>query len=138
MESWRIVWREGFAPNLSLLGLQALATALEKDDPRLLQGSTTSPPPLMCVQDWPVEGADAIGLTGWLGDGLTTVGEVEEHFARVCFQCDQLLKEPAACRWFLNFFDETPRTAMRRELLAEVKLAIEGRQAQRTDLNCRE
>ena len=31
------------------------------------------------------------------------------------------LGEPAACRWFLNWFDDTPRDQMRRELLAEVK-----------------
>ena len=35
MESWRTVWREGFAPVLSLKGLEALRDALAADDPRL-------------------------------------------------------------------------------------------------------
>jgi len=127
MESWRSVWRDGFVPVLSTVGLLALRGVLRGDDARLVQGATTSPPPLMCVQDWPVDGACAVGVCGWLGDGLATVGEVEEHFARACFEVDQALGEPAACRWFLNWFDDTPRAAMRRELLAEVELALSDR-----------
>lgn len=127
MESWRLVWRDGFVPVLSNAGLEALRDALRGDDPRLTQGSTTTPPPLMCVQDWPVEAADGIGFTGWQGDGLDTVGEVEEYFARVCFEADERLGEPAACRWFLNWFDDTPRSEMRHELLAEVERALADR-----------
>lgn len=130
VESWRTVWRGGFAPVLSTAGLEALAKALRDDDPRLTQGSTTTPPPLICVQDWPVEAADAVGFCGWQGDGLGTVGQVEEHFARCCHAANERLGEPgepAACRWFLNWFDDTPRADMRRELLAEVELALAGR-----------
>lgn len=127
MESWRIVWRDGFVPVLSTAGLTALRDALRGDDPRLVQGATTTPPPLMCVQDWPVEAADALGYCGWQGEGLETVGQVEEYFARCCFEADQRLGEPAACRWFLNWYDDTPRDEVRRELLAEVELALAER-----------
>jgi hypothetical protein len=127
MESWRQVWRDGFVPVISTAGLTALHDALQSDDPRLTQGSTTTPPPLMCVQDWPVEAACALGLCGWLGDELETVGQVEEFFARLCFEADQRLGEPAACRWFLNWFDDTPRDRMRRELLGEVERALAAR-----------
>jgi hypothetical protein len=127
MESWRKVWREGLAPLLSNAGLEALGRALVQDDPRLQQGATTTPPPLQCVQDWPVEAACAVGYCGWQGDGLETVGEVEEFFARMCFEIDQRLGEPAGCRWFLNWFDETPREEMRRQLLAEVHHALARR-----------
>jgi hypothetical protein len=127
MESWRIVWRDGFVPVLSTTGLTALRDALRGDDPRLVQGATTTPPPLMCVQDWPVEAADALGYCGWQGEGLETVGQVEEYFARCCFEADQRLGEPAACRWFLNWYDDTPRDEVRRELLAEVELALAER-----------
>ncbi len=127
MESWRIVWRDGFVPVLSTVGLMSLRDALRSDDPRLVQGATTTPPPLMCVQDWPVEACCALGYCGWQGDALHTVGEVEEHFAKCCFEADQRLGEPAACRWFLNWFDDTPRSEMRRELLAEVELALADR-----------
>lgn len=129
MESWRKVWRDGVEPLLSIDGLRALQTALMTDDSRLLQGATTTPPPLQCVQDWPVEAACPIAFCGWLGDGLTTVAQVEEFFARICFEIDLRCGEPAACRWFLNWADETPRDEMRAKLLDEVRLAIEQRRA---------
>ena len=127
MESWRKVWREGLAPHLSTVGLQALEQALREDDPRLIQGATTSPPPLQCVEDWPVESCCVLGYCAWQGDGLQTVGEIEETFAQLCFEADQVLGEPAACRWFLNWYDEVSREEMCRELLAEVKLVLAER-----------
>ena len=127
MESWRNVWRKGVVPLLSTESLEALRRALVNDDPRLLQGATTTPPPLQCVQDWAVEAACVVGFCAWQGDGLETVAEVEEFFARVCFEADQVLGEPAACRWFLNWFDDTPREQMRRELLVEVQRSLAQR-----------
>jgi hypothetical protein len=129
MESWRKVWREGLADQISTSGLKALRRALLTDDARLLQGATTSPPPLQCVQEWPVEAACGLGYCGWQGEGLETVAEVEEFFARTCFEADQRLGEPAACRWFLNWFDETPRQEMRRLLLPEVDRSLAQRVA---------
>lgn len=122
-----MVWREGFAPVLSTTGLSALREALRSDDSRLTQGSTTTPPPLMCVRDWPVEAACALGFCGWQGEGLETVGDVEEFFAKVCYEADVRLGEPAACRWFLNWFDDTPRDDMRRELRDEVERTLAER-----------
>lgn len=121
------LWRKAFrasAPLLGVAGLEALASALERDDPTLLQGQTTSPPPLMCVRDWPIEGACAFCYAGWKGDGLENVGEADEFFGRACFEACAALGEPAGVRWFLNWYDETPRDEMRRELLPEVRLAI--------------
>ena len=129
MESWRKVWRDGLAPLVSTAGLEALRSALQCDDARLLQGATTTPPPLQCVQDWPVEAACALGFCGWQGEGLESVAEVEEYFARLCFEVDQRLGEPAACRWFLNWFDETPREEMRELLLPEVNRTLAQRRA---------
>lgn len=128
-ESWRKVWREGLVPHLSTASLEALRKGLTGDDPQLLQGATTTPPPLQCVQDWPVEAACALGYCGWQGEGLDTVAEVEEFFARACFEADQRLGEPAACRWFLNWYDDTPRDEMRRLLLEEVDFALAERRA---------
>lgn len=127
MEAWRIVWREGFAPGLSVAGLRALRDALASDDPRLQQGRTTDPPPLTCVQEWPCEGACAVGFAGWRGEKLETIGQVEEYFARLCYDADIRVREQAACRHFLNWFDEAPRDVMRAELIAEIDLALSGR-----------
>jgi hypothetical protein len=127
MEKWRRVWREGLAPNLSTVGLYALQSALVEDDPRLMQGVTCFPPPLEILADCEVGRACAVGYCGWQGEGLTRVEEVDEYFARLCDLADIALLEPAACRYFLNWFDETPREEMRRELLAEVNLALDSR-----------
>jgi hypothetical protein len=128
MTAWQRSFREGIAPLISTRGLQALKRALTQDDPTLLQGATTSPPPLQAVQDWPVEAACAVAYAGWQGEGLQTVGDVEDYFANVCFEADKLLGEPAGCRWFLNWFDETPRGQMRLSLAAEIDLALAGRE----------
>lgn len=127
METWRKVWRQGVADQLTTAGLEALQQALLSDDERLLQGATTSPPPLMCMQDWAVEGACPIGFCGWHGTDMKTVGEVEEYFGQVCYRADQSLDEPAAIRHLLNWWDEHPREEVRRELLVEVGLALTKR-----------
>lgn len=127
-EKWELVFRDGFAPHLSTAGLEALAKAIEEDDYRLLQGATTSPPPMQCVQDWEAEAACAIGFCGWQGEGLKTVADVEEFFGKRCFDCDMAIEEPAACRWFLNWADETPRAEMRRRLLPVVQDVLRQRQ----------
>jgi hypothetical protein len=127
LTAWQRAWR-AIAQQISTPALVALAKALESDDPRLLQGATTSPPPLQCVQDWPVEGACSLGYCGWQGEGLDTVGEVEEFFARVCYEADCSLNEPGAVRFFLNWFDETPRDTMRQQLAAEIARILTQRQ----------
>lgn len=127
MEAWRRVWRQGFAPLLSTTGLEALRRALMCDDGRLLQGETTSPPCGPCIQECTVDGACAITYCGWKGDGLEEVKDAEGFFAQTCYEADRRLGEPAACRGFLDWFDETPRADMRRLLLAEVSRTLARR-----------
>lgn len=129
MESWRIVLRDGLFKVLNCEHLAVLHQAMLTDDPRWIQGTTTIPPPLTCMQDFPVEAADAIGICGWIGDGFRTVGEVEEFFAKKCYEMDQILGEPAACRWWLNWHDDAPRETVRTELLAEIELELSRRAA---------
>lgn len=120
IEAWRKVWREGVLPGLSENNLSNLLTALLTDDATLIQGATSRPVPLQCTQEWPCEAGCAIGYMGWK-DGLTTVDEVEEFFARLCFDTDQRLGELGGCRHFLNAYDEWPREEMRERLTAEVR-----------------
>lgn len=126
MESWRTVFRNGFAPFLPIAGLEYVADLLRKDDPRLLQGATTKPPGLTANLDSECEAACFLGSCAIACD-RQTVGEVGLFFADACWKADQLLGEPAACRWFLNWYDDTPRAAMRVELLAEVERALAER-----------
>jgi hypothetical protein len=125
MEKWRRVWRVGIAPQLSRSALYALQSALVRDDARLLQGVVTAPPALEANADCAVVGGCAICLSGWLGEERASVGAVEEYFTAVCEAADDALGEPAACRFFFNWFDAVPRAEMRREMLAEVARALE-------------
>ena len=123
-------WLRSFramARHLSVPALQALRLAVATDDKRLLQGATCQPPPLQCVASWPVEAACALGYAGWQGDSLHTVAEVEEYFARICAEVDLQLGEPAACRYFLNWYDETPRAEMRAQLLPALDALLAAR-----------
>lgn len=134
LESWRKVFRDGIAPLLSLPALEALRDALADDSPLLIQGATCAPPPLQAVQEFPVEAACALGFCGWKGLSLVTVAEVEAYFARVCHDVDQRLGEPAACRWFLNWYDETSRPIMIKLLLPEVQAELDRRVPVAADL----
>jgi hypothetical protein len=66
VENWRRILREGLLRALTEEELQALRRGLADEDPALLQGMMTLPPPLECVNDWAVEGADL--LTRWTAD----------------------------------------------------------------------
>lgn len=130
MESWRLIWRNGFAPVLSTECLRALAEALRANDPRLIQKATTLPMHKEGFQDWPAEACCPLGFMGAVasgGFGVATVDQCSEFFARVCFEADQRLGGPAEVRWFLNAVDDWPRDVLRRELLPEVELAIRSR-----------
>jgi hypothetical protein len=127
MESWRRVWREGIAPQLSVDSLEALREALATADPRLIQGVTVQPPPILCCADWPPEAADAIAFAYWKGDGLNTVAELEEAFARTCAEIDLRLGEPAACRYWTNHWDDTPRAELFAEVLEEIERTLAER-----------
>jgi hypothetical protein len=129
MEHWRKVWREGIGPQMPRNGLEALRMALLRDEDSLIQHATTAPPAVDVFADEMVEAACAIGYCGWKGEGLSTVAEVSEFFSRACFAADEALGEPAVCRHFLNWFDETPRSEVRRLLLAEVNCLLNQGQA---------
>lgn len=134
LQAWQRAWR-AIADQLSTQGLEALCRALVNDDKRLIQGATTSPPPLHAVFDWPVEACDAIVFTAWQGDGLCTVAEADEFFCRVCLETEHRLGEPAAVRYFLNQYDEWSRDEMRQRLLPEVECVLAQRQTDEAGLD---
>jgi hypothetical protein len=126
--TWQEVFRKGMAPALSTPALLALKHALVTDEPTLLQGITTSPPPLRCVENWPVEAACLVAYGPWKGDGLRTVIEVEDAFTIICARmdlCDRTDKP--ACRHLLNWWDDTPRAEAVAALLPEVNNELRRR-----------
>jgi hypothetical protein len=131
-DAWRHVFRYGLLWQITTEGLQALWEALQRNDPRVIRGQTTSPPSLHCCADLPVE---ACCVLCWLllkGDRpeAASVGLLESAFYRTCWACDERLGEPWAIRRFLNFCDCEPWTVVRRELLAELDWALQQRQQQ--------
>src|SRR5260370_27576661 len=117
MNRWQIVWRRGLAPQFTTSGLRSFRQALNDDDSRLLRGATTSPPPLQCVGDWPVEAAGCIGYCGWKGEGLNSVAEGERFYLTASDAADCRLGERGSIRAFVDWFDDTPRDELRRLLL---------------------
>lgn len=129
--AWQRAWRQGILPQLTTKGLRGLQAALVKNDPRLITGATTYPPPLQCVAQCPVEGCCPLCFA--LLDGLEPhhieVGSLEERLAAACWQADELLGEPTAVSYFLNAVDEWSRQDLIRNLLPEIKRALAQRQA---------
>jgi hypothetical protein len=139
VENWLTVWRQGFAPQASGAGLLLLRLRLQKQlvdpikdlaehDCLLLRGTTTFPAAIDGMQDWPCEAACPVGTLA-IADGAVTVEEVQNRFGQMCFNADQWLGEPAACRWFLGWYDEAPWQEVRGRLLAELDREINRRQA---------
>jgi hypothetical protein len=129
--AWQKVWREGLCPQLTTAGLQNLQRALERDDPRLITGTTVKPPPLMCRLGEAVE--SCCPLCWAILDTNTqpcyvSVGQLEERFADTLLKASDRLGWPLAAKYWLNWVDESPRDEMRRLLLAEVHREL-GRRA---------
>lgn len=126
-ELWRRVWREGLVPLLSTASLEHLADILMRDDDRLIQGVTISPPALDVFEQHEVEAGCFIVLCA-VAEGNETVGQAFRYFERMCLDVDEILHEPGICRYFLDWFDATPRRVMRGELLQEVQDALARRE----------
>lgn len=138
LETWRRVLRKGILLGVGAPALTALMNALDNDDPRIIQGATTDPLPLIAVESWDCKGACALGFIA-MAEGKRSVGEVELRFAKLCQDGDFFLGSTMTAgtavggevRPFLNWFDITPRAEMRRELAAEVKLELDRRNKSR-------
>jgi len=126
---WQRTWRYGLVPLLSTAGLRNLAAALERDDPRLLQGTICDPCPLSFNENAPVEGCCPL-CWALLDDKKpyeVSVGPLEDRFTATCCQANDLLGEPAGIRHFLHAVDEWSRAELKRHLLPEVLLALKER-----------
>lgn len=123
----RDAFRVGIAPQFTTETIVALRDALANDDERLIQHTTTEPPPLLCVADWPIRCGCGVAFCCWVGEMLIKVAEVHESFGRVIVESDRLLGGVAKTSAFLHFWDDTPRDQMRAELLTEVELILSER-----------
>jgi hypothetical protein len=117
---WQRCLRDGFLPLIETQALVLLRDALEQDDPRIRQGATTSPAPFPVAHGDACLAACPLGFVGMAGEGVTTVGEVEQFFADLCEAADRRLGYRGACAVLLNHIDLTPRDEMRAGMVAEI------------------
>jgi hypothetical protein len=127
MELWQKVFREGLAPLLTTEQLTNLLRAVEENSWELGQGFTTSPPPLHVTADWTVQQACLVSYPGWK-DGLTTVGEVEEFFARTCYEVDKRIGCPSGVVALIGWWDSTDRAEAFAALALEIEAELQGRE----------
>ena len=120
METWQRILRDGLLRALTEAELHALRRGLVDDDAMLLQGMMTLPPPLECLHDWQVEGADLTAYPAWRAQGLVTVKEVEESAWALCSAIDTHCGVGAA-KELLRWYDGELRADVRQTLLAEVE-----------------
>ncbi len=125
MEAWKKVFHDGLVPHLDMYDLGWLKQLLQENSVKLIQGTTVLP-----SGAWGKEKAERSCLLGCIGmlRGIQTVDEIEEFFASMCFSIDDTMGEPAACRWLLNFYDDTPRREMIDALLPEVDIALKKKE----------
>lgn len=121
--SWMIVFRYGILPSLSTNALRFLQHCLATNDKRLIQKETTQPQ----KPDEPCSHACLLALPVWLKHPAPTVAEAEDYFHWLCCETDNKIGEPASTRYFLNWFDDTPREEMRAKLLPIVNETINDR-----------
>jgi hypothetical protein len=127
IETWRWAWREGAAPLLADADLTLLQDALQRDDPRLLQGATTNPPPCDYATEVRCEGGCPLAFVGWQNYQMHVVKDVEDFFARLFTEIGQRLGDLTGARWLTNWIDETPRDEMRRLLGEEITRTLAER-----------
>jgi hypothetical protein len=125
MEGWRKVWRQGIVPLVGEKGLRALQAALRDDDKRLVQGMTIDPQSEWVPSSWEPSGACLIAYCGWQGQNLDSIAKVQRFFDRIVDAASlKLLAWDVEVSDLVEWYDETDRPTMRRELLAEVDRAL--------------
>jgi hypothetical protein len=133
LAAWQVAFRNGFAPLLSTAGLEALRSALLRDDQAVVQGETAVFPDGADPDRSPPTATCPLGYAGWKGELLDTVAAVEAWWVGLYDAADARLVDGPAGVWeFLDFVDESPRPVVRRGLMLEVgrelarRAAVEG------------
>lgn len=126
--AWQRAFRDGIAPNLSDNELACLAEGIRNKDERIVNGCGIVPEPSPMNSAKTPTHADPVNYAIWVGNkDVQTVGDLEERSARVMFEADQILGQPAAVRYLLNWIDDNPLETTMPQLLALVEEIIRAR-----------
>ena len=126
--TWQEAFLRGVAPQFSARSLTAMLAALERDDRALIQNATVRPSPLSGLsQDVPCNHTCAIGYLAQTEYNLATNSQVLDAFGLALYQADVYLGEVSAVRFFLNWYDDTPRDQMRAALAETIRGELDSR-----------
>jgi hypothetical protein len=128
-EAARKVWREGFVPLLSTAALLALQAGLRRRDPRITQGATTIPRPILKNASKPVQAACPVAYAAWQASPCThmRVAQLEEHWITLVNHAAEILGNPQATSYFFTWVDGATRDELFFHLLLEVQIALTAR-----------
>lgn len=130
MEAAMKVLRMGFLPYWTDETILRLLTALEADDPLLVQEVTCIPLPLPTNYNQQVEGLCPIAFCSVSNPSNVTVGTAEILFANACATANEVMGKPYSHCRFLEWYDNTPRAEAFAALAAEIKDELSRRKGQ--------
>jgi hypothetical protein len=132
-QDWRCVLKVGVLPHATAEGLESLADALRRGDPRLIRRHLMEP--LYLCRDMPVACCCPLCWLVWQGRRGVTVGEVYDGWQELCRACEAATGSKMALQsvvdaldgWVDGSYNAEPLPAG--ELLAEIDLELARRAA---------
>jgi hypothetical protein len=118
---WREAW-EDLEPHLSTPVLSAMLAGLESNDARIVQGVTHQPSLARAPSNAPPECGCLVAFGLWVGEGLETIGQIDQRFSQVNRAV------PTAYRVFGAFDASQSIEEARRLFLPVVRAAVARRQ----------
>src|SRR5437764_1014994 len=85
-QDWRCVLRVGVLPHAAAEGLESLADALRRGDPRLIRRHHVEP--LYAYREMDVVACCPLVWLVWRGRAGVKVGEVDDGWQELCKQCE--------------------------------------------------
>lgn len=133
LAAWQIVLRHGMFPQWTDVDLANLLSAVESNDPRLIQGHQSDPLPMTANLPKPVCGACMVSYVGWMrfdDRSAATVGDLDTFTFQAFMRSEILLGELSIKvdgrlpGWmpFLEWFDDLPREEVFRQLSQEIRV----------------
>jgi hypothetical protein len=102
-QDWKTVLRVGVLPHAAAEGLESLADALRRGDPRIVRQATVEP--LYVYREMAVVCCCPLAWLHWRGRPGATVGEVHDAYNAVLAACDAACGSKLAVVSFLEAWD---------------------------------
>lgn len=136
MEQWRRYFRHGIAPLVENAQLEYVLGILKSDSEKMCQGDTVILRKVIAESGLTYYHGDLPPVSGCfvslihMSDEKLTANEVDAKFGP--FLCRVGLNHGLSSH-FINWFDDSPREEVRRELIAEIELVLDARNPKRSE-----